>query len=544
MQKVSSFSYLNLTQFFSALNDNIYKLLLIFLLINLKGAENSNTILSLAGAVFVVPFILFASLSGTLADRYSKRSIIFYTRLLEIATMALGVVAFALKSVLGAYTILFLMATQSALFSPAKYGIVPEIVPQERISRSNGILTATTYLAIILGTFLASFLTQITARNFVLASLFCVGVALLGFITSIGIKKTAPQAPLKKLSWRFLYTILNTLKKAHKQRYLLVAILCGAYFLFIGSYTQLNIIPFTIQSLKLTEIQGGYLFLMCAVGIGIGSLCAGKLSFKQVELGFIPLAALAIGVSLIFIALFSTNFLITAVCLIVLGVAGGFYIVPVDAFIQVASPYEDRGQNIAAANFMSFVGVIFASLLLAFLGNGLGLSAADGFLTIGFATLVLAAFLMLLLADQLLRLILSKTCKLFGNITVIGQQYLEAKPLLIVGERRSWLDTVIMLATLPRLIRIIIPVKQQKLAGRAPLYRLMRIIPFDETLLNASSQQALDEVEKELDQGHSVCVLQPPGENLQLWNPPTIRLEIRRATPDAALPKIKQLQAV
>lgn len=97
----SSFTALNLTQFLTALNDNLYKLLLIFFLISLKGEEHSNTILSIAGAVFVIPFILFASLSGSLADRFSKRSIIYFTRLVEILSTSLAVFAFIFKSVMG-----------------------------------------------------------------------------------------------------------------------------------------------------------------------------------------------------------------------------------------------------------------------------------------------------------------------------------------------------------------------------------------------------------------------------------------------------------
>lgn len=160
-----------------------------FFLINIKGEEHSNTILSLAGAVFVIPFLLFASFAGTLADRYSKRSIIYFTRFMEILTTSFGVAAFAFHSSVGGYAVLFLMATQSALFSPCKYGIIPELVPKAKISNCNGIITATTYLAIIFGTFLASFLTEATHKNFVFSAFTCILVATAGLIASFGIEK-------------------------------------------------------------------------------------------------------------------------------------------------------------------------------------------------------------------------------------------------------------------------------------------------------------------------------------------------------------------
>src|ERR1700722_15406441 len=146
IRKFSSFTYLNITQFLGALNDNIYKLLIVYLFIQVEGIENSPTILAVTGAVFVMPFLLFSASSGSLADRYSKRNIIILTKVLELIIMILGAVAFYYESKIGSYAILFLMAAQSALFGPSKYGIIPEIVPTERISSANGMITSFTFL--------------------------------------------------------------------------------------------------------------------------------------------------------------------------------------------------------------------------------------------------------------------------------------------------------------------------------------------------------------------------------------------------------------
>lgn len=403
-----SFVFLNLTQFFSALNDNIYKLLLVFQLINIKGVEASNAILATAGAIFVIPFILFATVAGTLSDRYSKRSIICITRLTEIGVVAIGVVAFIIKSPFLGYLVLFLMATQSTLLSPSKYGIIPEIVRHEKVSKCNGIMTATTYLAIISGTFFASFLSDISGKNFVFSSLFCLLIAVFGFLTSLGIAKTAPQARKKPLSWRFISDVYFTLKKAKKVCHLLPTIIGGAYFLFLGSYTQLNIIPFAIQSLQQSEIEGGYLFLMTAIGIGLGSLLAGKVSGKEPELGLVPWAAFLISLILLALYFFAINFFIVASLLIILGFFGGFYIVPIDSFIQTASPPSNRGENIAASNFLNFLGVVLSSGLLALFGTVLQLSAREGFLLVGILSIFLSAALFFLFKESALRLFMNR----------------------------------------------------------------------------------------------------------------------------------------
>lgn len=504
--KVTSFTYLNLTQFFSALNDNIYKLLLIFFLINLKGTNESNSILALAGSTFVLPFILFASFAGTLSDRYSKKSVIFYTRLLEISIVAAGVVAFWLKSDWGGYTVLFLMATQSALFSPSKYGIVPELVPSESISRCNGILTATTYLAIIIGTFLASFLTQITDKNFVLAVSFCFLIAILGLLTSWRIEKTKAQSPHKKFSFRIFSEVYNTLQKARKYRYLLPTMICGAYFLFVGGFTQLNVIPLGLQSLNITEVEGGYFFLITAIGIGIGSMIVGKLSGKEVELGFVPLAAFALAFTFFFIYALSSSLYSIVGLMAILGVWSGFYVVPVESFIQVASPIEDRGQILAVANFMNFSGVILASLFLVILGNGLELTASQSFFVLGWVTFLVAIIITLMMANQLLRLIVATIARYFWDLDVFHHELLNETPRLIIVERKSWLDTLVMMAILPRLIRFIVPVNLSKIRKKAITYKLLQIIPIDRAVFDADTKEAENQVQQELALGHSVCL--------------------------------------
>lgn len=429
------------------------------------------------------------------------------TRIAEILIMSFGVLAFWKESAIAGYLLLFFLATHSAFFSPCKFGIIPEIVPKDKISQKNGVLTATTYLAIILGTFLASFLTELTHKNFVLASLFCVLVAFLAGVASLGIPKTLPKAKEKKVSVRFITEIFITLKNAKKIRYLFSTLIFGAYFLFIGAYTQLNIIPFTLQSLHLSEVGGGYLFLMTAIGIGIGAFLAGRFSGKQVELGFIPFAV--IGMSLCFISLyfFASSLTLVILSLLLTGLFGGFFIVPIDAFIQVASPEQDRGQNVAAGNFLNFIGVIFAAFLIYFFGTFLKLQASQGFLIVGIVTALLALILFLTFLDQVLRLVVAKIATNFWHLHSEPQP-LASQPTLYVTMRRSWLDTLVVMAILPRLMRYIVPITK-KIFGRRFFYHRLRLIFFDHSSFYPLHETALKEIKAELALGHSICLMQP-----------------------------------
>jgi acyl-[acyl-carrier-protein]-phospholipid O-acyltransferase / long-chain-fatty-acid--[acyl-carrier-protein] ligase len=516
----SSFSCLNIAQFFTVFNDNLYKLILVFFLINLLGKEQSNTILALAGAIFVIPFLLFAAFSGSLSDRYSKRSIIFFTRGFEIIATLLGILAIYLQSVVGGYAVLFLLALQSTLMSPAKMGMIVEITPKGQLASYNGAMTATSYLAVILGTFFASFIADMTHRNFVLCTAFTTLFAIISALFSLGIEPTVAQAKEKKLSLRFVRDIIVSLGRAYNTRYLLTVILFGAYFLFMGAYAQLNMIPYAMQSLGLTEIEGGYLFLLTALGIGVGSYLAGRLSGSEVELAFSPIAGFASFFCYMGLYYYTDHLYLIIVTLFLMGVCGGFYVVPLDTFIQLASPNEDRGENIATANFINFSGVILASGFLALTGNVFNLSAANGFFILGWVTLLTSSTLVVIFSDQIFRFFFSIVAWLFWDLKVVGKARLFGKgPVVLIGQKTSWLDGLAVLATLPRLTRYIVPVKKKRLS-HSFLYRFQWLIPMKHKYAISLDKETLKIIAEELKSGHSICLMQPtkgPSKRLNEW---------------------------
>jgi len=388
-------NFLNIAQFFGVVNDNVFKFLTVFLLIDIQGIAASSTILFWVGTVYVLPFLLFSSGAGVFADKFSKQKMIVVLKAIEVLTTALAVVAFSLESSWACYSLLFLLSFHSAAFGPPKYSIIPELVPPEKISKANGIITSFTYLGIIVGTFLASFITQVSSRNFTIASSTCVVIALLGFGASLFIPYTQPAKAKAKAKAKlfFLKEIYSTLTFCYHSPHLLSAILGAAFFLYLGAFFQLNIIPFAIQALGLSEVGGGYLFLTVAIGIAIGAVLTGKLSKHNVELGFSCVAGFFLFFLVLALAILPKVVSISVVLLILIGFFSGFFIVPFDAYIQKYSPDTKRGHVVATSNFMSFCGVLLAPISIYLFSGAGNLSAAGGFFIMSLLLLAISLLL-------------------------------------------------------------------------------------------------------------------------------------------------------
>lgn len=516
IRKFSSFTYLNITQFVGALNDNIYKLLIAYFLIDKEGIDNSHRILAFTGAIFVLPFLLFSAFSGVMADRYSKRNIIAFTKLLELIIMLLGIAAFWYESHIGLYFILFLLATQTALFAPAKYGILPELVPTEKISKSNGMMTSFTFLAIISGTFFASFLVDITGRNYIIAAIFCAVIALIGVIASFLIEYTPPAGSSKKFDLWFHQEIYNTLRLASQFPSLLMAVFGSAFFLFLGAFVQLNMIPFAVQSLHLTDIQGGYLFLMTALGIGTGSMIAGKISGRMVELGLVPLAALGVSITCYFIEAFSGNLMVVIPLVVIVGLFGGMYEIPLDSYVQVASPKKNRGQVVAATNFLSYIGVLCASGTLYLSGEVLGYNPAQGFGIIGTITIFATILIGFQYFDYLARFLGMILSRLHFTVTYYGLENISDRPVIYVSSHTEWNDTLLMLGAQRRRLRFFIQQEQDHSSRfMRKLYRMLRVVFIPDIEPLEKNHECLKAIKRTLDKGISVCIF---VENTQIEN--------------------------
>lgn len=502
-----SFAWLNATQFLGALNDNVFKLLLVYFVIDLRGGDFADTAVAIGGGVFVLPFLLFSAAAGVLADRLSKRTVIVSAKFAELAAMLLGCAAFLFASEIGLYAVLFLMAAQSAFFGPSKYGIVPELVGRERLSQANGYLQAFTYLAIILGTALAPFLSRMTGGNYTHAGVVCVALAGVGILAGLPIRRTPSAGSGKRLSWFFLREIWQTMYRVRRDRYLVMAVWASAYFSMIGAFAQLNLIPYAIQSLGLDKEAGSYLFLMAAVGIGLGALLAGRLSGRNVELGIVPLGAFGLAVSALALGWLPFGLGGARAAAFGMGFSAGLFVVPVEAWIQFRAPPAQRGSVLAASSFLSWVGVALAAALIFLLGSALELDARVGFAVIGIMTLVLTAGTLFLLPDFLLRFFVVMLTRLCYRVRTVGIANVPLEgPALLVCNHVSWVDAVLLMATQQRRIRF--------LAGRhacntwwaRPGMRLLGVIPISAEDSPKRLVKSLRAAREALDQGYLVCI--------------------------------------
>src|SRR5204863_792226 len=178
-----------------AFNDNLFKIVVSLLAVRLASGAEAARNLSLVSAIFITPFLLFSGYAGQLADIYSKRTVLIVTKSLEIATALLAFVALVFGRLEITFAVLFLFALQATFFSPAKYGILPEVLPDRDLSRANGLLEMSTFVAIVVGTAVGSYMFDVWRSQLWVIGVAVLAIAIIGTATSFRIPRTAPAQP-------------------------------------------------------------------------------------------------------------------------------------------------------------------------------------------------------------------------------------------------------------------------------------------------------------------------------------------------------------
>jgi acyl-[acyl-carrier-protein]-phospholipid O-acyltransferase / long-chain-fatty-acid--[acyl-carrier-protein] ligase len=502
----SPLAWLNATQFLGALNDNILKLLIIFFLIGSQGREQAGAITAAVGAAFVLPFLLFSAPAGSLADRLAKSRLIVAAKVVEVAVTLLALAAFALHLEKGLYLVVFLMASHSAFFAPAKYGVIPELVPKEGLSRANGLIESFTFLAIIVGTAAASLLTELAGGRFWLAACLCCLVALAGLASAWRMGPSAPGAANRAVA--VLPTgILRTLNGIRRDRQLTLAVLGLAWFMAIGAFAQLNLIGYGMERLGLNEAQSGYLFLAAALGIGLGSLLAAKLSGRDVEFGIVPLGAAGLTVAPLLLHAAPNSLGTCLVIIVCFGLSAGVFSLPLQTFIQLRADASQRGEVLAASSFLNWVGVLLASALTWLFSGPLGLSSAQGFSLMGGLTLLLTAVSFWVLPDFLLRFIALVTMRTFYRIRIQGGEHLPVEgAALLIPNHVTWVDALLLTATNQRRIRFVMERSIYNTPVLNLVFRLLGVIPVSSGDGRKDMVEFIKRARAALDDGYLVCI--------------------------------------
>jgi len=515
LQLGESFAWFNATQFLGALNDNVFKFLSVFFLIGVHyGPDRAGVAGSVVATIFVTPFLLFTPLAGKLADRFSKRDIVVAAKTAEVLVMILGCLAFYYSSPVGVCVVLFLMCTQSAFFGPSKFGIIPELVASEQLSRANSFLEGLTYLAIVIGSAVAPALARVTGRRYALAGLVCVAIAAVGALCSWRIERTAPAGGGSRASLFFFKDVYRPLRKVRGDRYLMMAIFASAYFLLIGAFLQINLIAFGIDALGYDEVRSGYLFGFAALGIGAGSYLAGRLSGRSIEFGIVPMGAFGLAFCSIltsFVGSEQFKHLVFALTFLT-GVSAGLFIVPLQAFIQLRTPKKIRGEVIAASGFLSWIGVLISAGLLYVLSAILKLSPAQSFFVLGLLTLVLAVVSVVMLPDFLVRFIIVLLARFCYRIKVFGSENVPAEGgALLVSNHVSWADAILLAAAQPRRIRFLVDREIARIWWLRPFCRLMHTIPISTDDPPKKIMESLRQARQAIRDGSIVCIFAEGG---------------------------------
>ena len=446
-----------ITQFQGAFNENGLKNLVVFLILGMAMQKGDrDRLVLIVGTLFSLPFILFSMTGGFLADRFSKRTITIGTKLLEMGVMALAIAGLALQNLHIEMAAVFLASTQAALFGPSKYGLLPELLPESRLSWGNGILELGTFLAVIAGGVAGAFFAERFAGKQGYSGAIFLGLSCVGLLCSLGIARVPAADAKKKFRINPLADLWAQSRIIRGDRVLWLAILGNTYFWFLGALLTANIVFYGDDVLHVTSTRTGILQAAVAIGIGLGSVAAGYLSSGKIEYGLIPLGSIGMTVFGMLLARHGLSFNHVLSLLAALGFFAGFFAVPVNALIQHRPDEKDKGGVIAAANLLSFVGIGAATAVYYTFQHYLHLSPPAIFFAASVATIAATIYVVYLLPDSLLRLVLWMLTHTLYRIHVEGRENVPVKGGAVLAPNHvSMVDAVLLWATLDRPIRFL-----------------------------------------------------------------------------------------
>ena len=366
------------TQFFGALNDNVYKQSLLLVItygwINQQSASVS-TLNNLAALLFILPYFIFSATAGQIADKYERSQLVRGIKILEIVIMLIGSAGFLLGHLWLLLIALFLMGVHSTFFGPIKYAILPEILKPNELMSGNALFQSGTSMAILMGMILGGAVISASNGNLIWISLTVVTIAVLGYISSRFVLKQNVSSPDIKIDWNFFRTSFQTLKYAKSLPIIFLILLGNSWYWFYGATYLTQIPQLTQQNLHASENVVSLLLTFFSVGIGVGSLLCRRIGGTEVNLKMVPIGAIGLTVFAFYLAaslafvpersgdmlglkeVFTQGWSYYHVMLAVtlLGISGGFYIVPLYAMMQAFSPRSHRARVVAANNILNAV---------------------------------------------------------------------------------------------------------------------------------------------------------------------------------------------
>lgn len=489
-----------ITQTLGAFNDNVFKQALVILItvkaIGLSDEERSLWA-NVASALFILPYFLFSATAGQWAEKFEKARSIRRIKLLEIFIAVLAAVGFWLNSLPFLLGVLFLLGAQSTLFGPIKYAILPQALKPEELTGGNGLVEMGTFMAILVGTLFGGFLIAEFEQGAWYASLAVIGIAVVGYFAARGVPDapaTAPELVIERNPFKATVDTLRTLKG---QRAVLNSVLGVSWFFFFGALFLAQLPNYALKILGGDPTVISLLLTLFSLGIGVGSLLCEKLSRRTVEIGLVPLGA--IGMTAFGIDLYFAQPVAAAVAapldwwaflqgqgnwrvaldLALIGLFGGFFIVPLFALIQQRAPREQLSRVIAANNILNAAFIVVAAGLAVVLLNVADVSIPQLFLLTAVLNAVVAIYIFSLVPEFLMRFMVWLLTLAMYRIDVRGveENIPDEGPALVVCNHVGYMDALILAGAIPRPVKFVTYYKIYRLPIMNWVFRAAGAIP-------------------------------------------------------------------
>ena len=543
------------TQTLGAFNDNVYKNALVILVtFGIAGLaqDEVNFYVNLAGGLFILPFFLFSATAGQIAEKLEKSRLIRAIKLAEIGIMGLGALALYLSNLPLLLGALFLMGAQSALFGPVKYSILPQVLNDKELIGGNAVVEAATFLAILLGTLLGGWLIlRIGGSIWVGATV--IGIALVGYLTARAIPQAAATAPDLRINWNPLTETWRNFQFMRGNRTVFLSVLGISWFWLYGATFLSQLPSYTKTYLGGNEQVVTLLLTVFSLGIGLGSLLCERLSGHKVEIGLVPFGSIGLtvfGIDLYFAApdvatvtgLGAAAFFAEAANhrvlwdLLLIGLFGGFYIVPLYALIQTRSEPSHRSRIIAGNNILNALFMVVSAVIAIVLLKA-GLSIPELLLTVAVLNAGVAIFIYSLVPEFLMRFLVWMLISLLYRIRTRGLEHIPDEGAAIVTcNHVSFVDALILGGTVRRPIRFFIYHKIFRIPVLNFIFRTARTIPIAPAKEDARLlEQAYEEIDAGLRRGELIGLfpeggLTPDGK-IQTFKPGIEKILARTPVP-------------
>jgi 1-acyl-sn-glycerol-3-phosphate acyltransferase len=524
------------SQALGAFNDNVFKNVLVILATYHTATYTKlapELLTNIAGGLFILPYVLFSGMAGQLADRYDKTLVLRAVKAFEILIMIVAAIGFAITSIEILLAALFMMGVHSTFFSPAKYGLLPEVLAPSELVGGNALVEMGTFVAILLGTLLAGILANHGELNIIIVTL--LGIAILGLVASLGMPRLKPAAPQLRIDWNPWTSTWDNIAAARKSRTVLLAIMGISWFWFYGALVLAQLPLYSMNVLGGNEELVTVMLVMFSAGVGIGSLLCERLSGHQVEIGLVPFGSIgltAFAVDLYFAtpgahtgaAMSASEFIRQPgswrilLDLALIGIFGGLFIVPLYALIGQRAPRESMSRVIGANSIINAVFMVAAALLGAAALQA-GMSIPQLLLATGILNAFVAIYIYSLVPEFLLRFIAWLLVHVIYRLDKRGIENIPTEgPALLICNHVGFADAIVISAACPRPVRFIMESSIFRIPVLSTIFRGMKAIPVAPAREEPEVyERAFQIVAQELRDGNLVCIfpegrLTPNGE--------------------------------